>query len=91
MFVDLIGLLEQHVPLLALFVPASSILLRRVDMSLELVDTLLAVDITIVRARLNAALVLLDLASASACRHIHRLALITYHNIKYIIFEFTQI
>lgn len=84
MFVDLIGLLEQHVPLVALFIPAISILLCRMDVSLELVDTLLAVDITIIRARLYAALVLLDLASAFACRHIYRLALITYHNIKYI-------
>jgi hypothetical protein len=84
MFEDLVGLLEQHVPLCALFVPALRVLLRRVNMSLELVDTLLAVDITIVGARLDAALVLLDLSSATACRHIHNLALIAYHNIKYI-------
>jgi hypothetical protein len=84
MFVYLIGLLEQHVPLLALFVPASSVLLCRVYVSLELIDTLLAVDLTIVGARFDAALVLLDLASATACRHIHNLALIAYHNIKYI-------
>ena len=84
MFVDLIGLLEQHVPLGALFVPTSSVLLCRVEVSHELVDTLLAIDLTIVGARLDAALVLLHLASATACRHIHSLALITYHNIKYI-------
>ena len=75
-FVDLIGLLEQHVPLGAFFVPARSVLFGRVDMSLELIDTLLAVDLAIVGALLDAALVFFGLTSATAIRHFYNLSLI---------------
>ena len=75
-FVDLIGLLEQHVPLGAFFVPARCVLLGRVNMSLELIDTLLAVDLAIVGALLDAALVFFGLTSATAIRHFYNLSLI---------------
>jgi hypothetical protein len=84
-FVDLIGLLEQHVPLRAFLVPARRVLLGRVDMSLELIDTLLglelidtllAVDLAIVGALLDAALVFLGFTSATAFRHLYNLSLI---------------
>ena len=80
-FVHLICNMEQLVPLSALLIPARIILFGRVDVSLELVGTLLAVDFAIIWAGLDAALVLLDLASATARRHLHNLSLIAYHNI----------
>ena len=76
-FVDLIGLLEQHVPLGAFFVSARSVLFGRVDMSLELIDTLLAVDLAIIGALLDAALVFFGLTSATAIRHFYNLSLIS--------------
>jgi hypothetical protein len=80
-FVYLISFIEQLVPFLALLVPAVSVLRGRVEMSLELIDTVLAVDLPIIGARLYAALVLLDLASATAQRHLYSLTLIAEHNI----------
>ena len=72
----MIGFIEQLVPLGALFISARNVLRGLVDVSLKLIDTLLAVDLALIRAGLDAALILLDLASATAQRHLYNLTLI---------------
>jgi hypothetical protein len=71
--------LEQYFPLFQLLIPLGGVLLGRVNVSLELIATLLAVNITLIRTRFDTALVLLDLASATAYRQFHRLSLISIH------------
>ena len=73
--------LEQFFPLFQLLIPELVVLLGHVDVSLELIDTLLAVDFTIIGAANDTTLVLLDLASATAHSQFHRLSLITIHYI----------
>jgi hypothetical protein len=69
----------QILPLFQLFISALVVLFGHVDVFSELIDTLLAVDFTVVGARFDAALILLDLAFAVAHLHFHSLSLITFH------------
>ena len=71
--------LVQFLPLSQLFIPELCVLIALVDMFLELIETLLAVELAIFWARFDAALILLDLAFAAAHLHFHRLSLITFH------------
>jgi hypothetical protein len=75
----------QRYPLLALFIAAGTVLLGGMKVILEIIDAILAVYLSIVRAVVLRTLVLLDeTPTATAFCHLYHLALVTLHvTIKY--------
>jgi hypothetical protein len=69
-FVDFIDLLVEHFPLIALLIHEFGALCGILDVSLEFIATLMAVDLAIIGGCLHVALVLLHLTPSTTRHHI---------------------